>query len=211
MYKLFDWKREINKTELCQVIKALENDNIVIFPTETVYGIGANATSINAINKVYEAKNRPREKAINILVSCKEDIEKYAEITSSIEQKIIENFMPGPITIILKRKNTFEGKGFTLDDNTIGVRIPNNKIIMTILENINFPLIAPSANISGKNSGIRVNDIAKDFENSVDIIIDGGDAKLGVSSTIVKVVDNKIHILREGTITKEEIEAKILC
>ena len=208
MYKLFDWKEEIKESELEEVINILNNNGIIIFPTETVYGIGGNAMSNEVIDKVYIAKQRPRSKAVNILVKNKNEIEKYANISSDIERKIIENFMPGPITIILEKKDGF-GSGFTQDDNTIGVRIPDNKIINTILDKIEFPLITPSANISDRPSGLNVSQIAKDFKDSVDAIIDGGDAKIGFSSTIVKVENGEIKILREGKITKEEILEKI--
>jgi len=208
MYKLFDWKDKINEFELEEIVKILNNNGVIIFPTETVYGIGGNAMSNEVIDRVYEAKHRPRAKAVNILVANKNEIEKYAEITSDIERKIIEEFMPGPITIILKKKDGF-GDGFTQKDNTIGVRIPDNEIIRAILDNVNFPLIAPSANISDRPSGLNVKQIADDFKESVDAIIDGGDAKIGLSSTIVKVENNEIIILREGKITKEEILNKI--
>ena len=208
MYKLFDWKNEIKENELNEVIDILNENGIIIFPTETVYGIGGNATSGEVVEKVYLAKHRPRAKAVNILVKNRNEIEKYAQITSDVERKIIDAFMPGPITIILKKNDGF-GEGFTQEDNTIGVRIPDNKIINTILDRIDFPLIAPSANISDKPSGINVNQIADDFKDSVDAIIDGGDAKLGLSSTIVKVENEEIEILREGKVTKEEILEKI--
>lgn len=208
MYKLFDWKNEIKENELNEVVDILNRNGIIIFPTETVYGIGGNAMSDDVIEKVYLAKHRPRSKAVNILVSNIYEIEKYAEITSDIERKIINSFMPGPITIILKKKDGF-GDGFTQGDNTIGVRIPDNEIIKKILDNVDFPLIAPSANISERPSGLNVKQIADDFKESVDAIIDGGDAKIGLSSTIVKVENNEIIILREGKITKEEILEKI--
>ena len=208
MYRLFDWKENIDESELRDVVNTLKNDGIVIFPTETVYGIGGKATSNKVVDRVYQAKQRPRAKAVNILVANVKEIEKYAVITSEIERKIIENFMPGPLTIILKKKDGF-GDYFTAENDTIGVRIPDNKIINTILDAIDFPLIAPSANISDRPSGIRTQDIAEDFKDTVDIIIDGGDAKLGTSSTIVKVVNGEIQILRAGEITKEEILAKI--
>lgn len=208
MYRLFDWKENIDESELRDVVSTLKNDGIVIFPTETVYGIGGKATSNKVVDRVYQAKQRPRAKAVNILVANVKEIEKYAVITSKIERKIIENFMPGPLTIILKKKDGF-GDYFTAENDTIGVRIPDNKIINTILDAIDFPLIAPSANISDRPSGIRAQDIAEDFKDTVDIIIDGGDAKLGTSSTIVKVVNGEIQILRAGEITKEEILAKI--
>lgn len=208
MSKLFDWKKEIDESELDEIVEILNNNGVIIFPTETVYGIGGNAMSEGVIDRVYTAKHRPRAKAVNILVANISEIEKYAEITSNMERKIIEGFMPGPITIILKKKEGF-GEGFTQEDDTIGVRIPDNKIINAILDKVEYPLIAPSANISDKPSGLNVNQIMDDFKDSVDAIIDGGEARLGLSSTIVKVVNDEIKILREGKITKEEMINKI--
>ena len=204
----YNWKNEINNNELIDVINILKNNGIIIFPTETVYGIGGNALCDEVIDKIYKVKRRPREKALNIMLSCIEDIEIYADITSEIERKIIKHFMPGPITIILKKKQNF-GNKFTLPNDTIGVRIPDNKIISSILKRLDFPIIAPSANISGKPSAVEVIDIIKDFDNKVDAIIDGGTASLGVSSTIVQVIDDEIKILRQGNITKKDILEKI--
>lgn len=208
MSDYYNWKNKIDKDELLKVINILKNNGIVIFPTETVYGIGGNALCDEVIDKIYEVKQRPREKALNIMLASIDDIEKYAEITSELERKIIKTFMPGPITIILKKKQNF-GNKFTLPNETIGIRIPDNKIINSILKNIDFPIIAPSANISGKPSAIEVSDIIKDFDGKVDVIIDGGKASLGESSTIVQVIDDEIKILRQGNITKEEILKKI--
>lgn len=204
MYKYFNWKDKINEKEIEEVVQILKSDGIIIFPTETVYGIGGNALSNKVVDKVYEAKKRPRDKAVNIMVANADQIEKYAIITSDLEQKIINKFMPGPITIILKKRPDF-GDYFTADNDTIGVRIPNQKIINEILNRVDFPLIAPSANISGKDSGIEASVIADDFKDTVDAIIDGGRAELSTSSTIVKVVNDEIIILREGTISKKEI------
>ncbi|MBR2744167.1 MAG: threonylcarbamoyl-AMP synthase [Clostridia bacterium] len=205
MTKYYDWKEEIKKEELKQVTEILANDGIIVFPTETVYGIGGNALSESVIDKVYDVKKRPREKALNIILADKADIEKYANIKYDIERKIIEKCMPGPITMILEKKEQSFGDTFTQDDNTIGIRIPDSKIIHTILENVDFPLIAPSANISGKPGGVEISDIKKDFDGCVDVIIDGGRAKIAKPSTIVKVINNEIVILREGEITKEDI------
>lgn len=204
MYKYFNWQDDINQDELNEVVQILKSDGIVIFPTETVYGIGGNALSNKVVDKVYEAKKRPRDKAVNIMVANADQIEKYAIITSDLERKIINKFMPGPITIILKKRPDF-GDYFTADNDTIGVRIPNQKIINEILNRVDFPLIAPSANISGKDSGIEASVIADDFKDTVDAIIDGGKAELSTASTIVKVVNDEIVILREGTISKKEI------
>ena len=173
-----------------------------------MYCIGGNALSNEVVDRIYKVKMRPREKAVNIMVSNINEIKKYAEITSELEEKIIKNCMPGPITLILKKKKNF-GDYFTANNNTIGVRIPDSKIINTILNNIDFPIIAPSANISSRPSGIEVSDIIKDFENKVDAIIDGGKANLALSSTIIQVIDGEINILRQGKISKEEILNKV--
>lgn len=203
--EIFDWQDEINEQELDKTAQVLDNGGIVIFPTETVYGIGANAYNEEAVRKIYEVKNRPGEKPLSILVSGIDEIGKYAIIENDIERKIINSFMPGPITIILKKKQGLFDY-ISSGKNTIGVRIPDNKIILEILNKLKLPLVAPSANISGMPSGVSLNDIIKDFDGKVDVCINGGKAKLGESSTIVEVVNGEPVILRQGKITLEEIK-----
>lgn len=204
--KIFDWKNSINEKELDNCIEEIKNGGIVIFPTETVYGIGTNAFCEESVRKIYEIKNRPDEKPLSILLNNKEQIGKYAIISNDIERKIIENFMPGPITIILERK-----KGIldyvAPEKNTIGIRIPDNNIILEILGKLDLPMVAPSANISGEPSAIELKDILEVFKDKVDICIDGGKCEISKSSTIVQVIDNKIQIIRQGKITLEEIES----
>lgn len=204
--KIINYK-EIDKY-LKEIKKTIKEDGIIIFPTETVYGIATQAHSKKAIDKLYKAKKRPREKAINIMVSDKKQIEKYAIIKNDIERKIIENLMPGEITIILDKKENF-GEDFTKNDNTIGIRIPNNDIALKILKEVNIPLIVSSANISGMKNGINPEEIKKYFQSEVDILIDGGILENTVPSTIVKEENNKIKVLREGKIKKKEIEKKL--
>ncbi|MBR1413361.1 MAG: threonylcarbamoyl-AMP synthase [Bacilli bacterium] len=199
MIKYYNWQDEIDENELNEIVNILKNNGVVIFPTETVYGIGCNAFSKMAIDRVYKAKQRPRDKAVNILVLSVNEISKYANITSDLEKQIIEKYMPGPITLILKKKNNF-GLYFTGNNDTIGIRIPDNLIILEILKRIDFPLIAPSANISDKPSGVNPKDIMQDFKYTADAIIDGGISLIGLASTIVKVENNQIKILRQGSI-----------
>ena len=208
--EVYDWQNGIKDNELNRTVQVLKGGGIVIFPTETVYGIVANAFDKKAVEKIYEVKNRPGEKPLSIMVSGIDEIEKYAIISNNIERKIIESFMPGPITVILKKKpGVFDY--ISSGKDTIGVRIPDNKIVLEILKKLQLPIVAPSANISGLPSGVDLKDILKDFYGKVDVCIDGGKAKLGEASTIVEVADGKTVILRQGKITLEEIEGKIKC
>ena len=210
MSKIYDWKNIIKDDELVDIVNIIKQDGIVVFPTETVYGIGGNALSEEVIKKIYNIKKRPQDKALNILVKNKEEIERYAYINNIIKKKIIDNFMPGPITIILKKKKSEISDLLTANNDTIGIRIPDNNIIKRILEECNLPLAAPSANISGKPSSIKLEDIKEDFDNKVEAFIDGGICKQSMSSTIVKVVDGKVKILREGVISIDNINEKIM-
>lgn len=210
MSKLYDWKDVIKDDELDEIVDIIKRDGIVVFPTETVYGIGGNALSENVIKNIYNIKKRPQEKALNILVKNKEEIKKYAYISNELEEEIIDKFMPGPITIILKKRKSQIPDLLTGNNDTIGIRIPDNHIVKKILEKCNFPIAAPSANISGKPSSIRLEDIKPDFDGKVDAFIDGGKCKQNISSTIVKVIDGNIKILREGIISIKDINEKIM-
>lgn len=210
MSKLYDWKNVIKDDELDEIVDIIKRDGIIVFPTETVYGIGGNALSENVIKNIYNIKKRPQEKALNILVKNKEEIKKYAYISNELEEEIIDKFMPGPITIILKKRKSQIPDLLTGNNDTIGIRIPDNDIVKKILEKCNLPIAAPSANISGKPSSIILEDIKPDFDGKVDAFIDGGKCKQNISSTIVKVIDGNIKILREGIISIKDINEKIM-
>lgn len=202
--EVFDWQDEVNEQELNKVVQILSDGGIAIFPTETVYGIGANAYNEESVRRIYEVKNRPGEKPLSIMVSGIDEIGKYAIIENDVERKIINSFMPGAITIILKKKQGLFDY-ISSGKDTIGIRIPDNKIILEILNKLKLPIVAPSANISGMPSGVSLEDIKKDFDGKVNVCINGGKAKLGESSTIVQVINGKPVILRQGKITLEEI------
>ena len=190
--------------------KEIDNDNLVIFPTETVYGIGANALSETAVNKIFNVKTRAKNNPLIVHLKNINEIEKYAYIENEIEKKLINEFMPGPITIILKKKECIPSS-VTAGLDTVGIRIPSNPIAHHFLEIVNLPIAAPSANISSRPSGTKVSDIKDEFNDKVNYIIDGGESKIGLESTVVKVIDNIPTILRPGFITKEQIEKLIGC
>ena len=208
MTTIYDFKSKINKSELTEISELLKNGKLVIFPTETVYGIGANALNKEAVDNIFIAKGRPNDNPIIVHVSASDKIKDYAKSISKIEQKLIDAFMPGPFTIILKKKNIIPNN-VSANLDTIGIRIPSNKIAKKILEACDLPIAAPSANISSKPSGTKVSDIFEEFNNKVSAIVDGGNSKIGLESTVVKVIDNIPTILRPGKITKEDIEKVI--
>ena len=183
----------------------IKNGGIVVFPTETVYGIGTNGLDKEAVERLYKIKERPLNKPISLLVSDYEMIEKVVKDINELEYKIMKKFFPGPLTIILNKKDIVPDI-VTSRGSTVGIRMPEEEITRKLIEYAGVPIAAPSANISGKPSGIDLQEIVKEFGDKVDYYIDGGKSKIGIGSTIVKVENNTIKILREGSISKKEIE-----
>ncbi|MBS5858125.1 MAG: L-threonylcarbamoyladenylate synthase [Clostridia bacterium] len=196
----------INLKEPAQII---QEGGIVIFPTETVYGIGVNGLNETAIKKLYEVKQRPINKPISLLVNSIEMIEKVAKDITEIEYDLIKRFLPGPLTIVLKKKDIVPDI-VTAGFDTIGIRMPENEIALKLIEYAGVPIATPSANISGRPSGTNLKAIMKDFNDKVDYFIDGGISKIGVASTIVQVVNDNPYILRKGKISEEQIKEQVL-
>ena len=201
----YNWEDKINTEELKEVCNLIRNGEIVIFPTETVYGIGANALDSNAIKKIFIAKGRPSDNPLIVHIADKSSIYDIAENVSEMEKVLIDAFMPGPFTIILKRKCIVPDI-ITAGLDTVAVRMPDNVIAKKIIQSSGVPIAAPSANISGKPSGTSIKDIKLELEDKVSAIIDGGDTQIGLESTVVKVVNEVPIILRPGKITPEDIE-----
>lgn len=208
MKNYLDFRNDSNYEKLKDIAQIIKKGGIVIFPTETVYGIGVNGLDAKAIEKLYQVKQRPKEKPITLLVNSMEMIEQVATEITQVERKIIQEFFPGPLTIILNKKEIVP-ELVTAGGNTVGIRMPANNVALKLIEYAGVPLATPSANISGKPSGTNIQTIMQDFNGKVDYIIDGGESKIGKPSTIVRVINNIPHILREGSITKEQIEKAI--
>ena len=205
MSKIFDWKDSIKKEEIEEVINFLQNDGIVIFPTDTVYGIGCDCFSEKAIKKIFEIKNRNKQKAISVLT---DDIEKiyYVANINEKEKKIIEKNMPGALTLVVNKKEKVPDI-LTANLDTIGVRIPNNEIALNILKVYKKPIATTSVNISGDDDGTEVKDFIEEFKNKVDIIVDGGKCNVAIPSTVVKLENGgNLKVLRQGKLKKEDIK-----
>ena len=194
----------INLDKLKEISEIIKNGGIVVFPTETVYGIGTNGLNKEAISRLYEVKKRPTTKPISLLVSGIDMVENVACNITDMEYKLMEKFFPGPLTIILKKKNIVPDN-LTNNTDTVGIRMPDNIIAKKLIEYSNVPIATPSANISGRPSGTNINNIMVDFKDKVDYYIDGGKSKIGIGSTIVKIENGYPLILREGSISKKQI------
>ena len=200
-----DLKNSIDNSQLKIAANMIKKGKIVIFPTETVYGIGTNGINEKAVARLYEIKRRPLNKPISLLVNSIEMINMIAKDITDIEYKLIKEFLPGPLTIILKKKDIVPNT-VTANSDTVGVRMPNNEIALKLIEYSGVPIATPSANISGKPSGTDLKNIMTDFANNVDCFIDDGPSEIGFASTIVQVIDEIPHILRQGSITEKQIK-----
>lgn len=204
----YNWKNKVNEEELKIVCNLIKKGEIVIFPTETVYGIGANALDEKSVEKIFIAKGRPSDNPLIVHLADKSEINNIAKDITEVEQKLIDNFMPGPFTIILKKKNVISNV-VSAGLDTVGIRVPNNIIAKKIITFSGVPIAAPSANISGRPSGTNIEDIKKELGEKVSAIIDGGETEVGIESTVVKVENEIPIILRPGKVTPEDIKKVI--
>ncbi len=187
--------------EASEIIK---NGGLVVFPTETVYGLGADGTSSPSAEKIYSAKGRPSDNPLIIHISKPEDAEVYT-YTNEIYYDLARAFMPGPLTVVLRAKDTVPLKTRGGLD-TVAVRCPENPIANKLIELSGVPIAAPSANISGSPSPTNPIHVIEDMQGRVDMIIDGGECEFGLESTIVKIDDNNaLTLLRPGKITVDDL------
>lgn len=205
MENYLDMQNNIDEEKLKVIANEIKAGKTVLFPTETVYGIGTNGLNSESVKKVYQIKGRNLKNPINLLVSSINMVNTIAKDISDLEYKLMQTFFPGPFTIILKRKSIVPDI-VTASSDTVGVRMPSGIIAKKLIEYSNIPIAAPSANISGTLSGTNLEDIIDDFSNKVDFIINGGNSDIGIESTIVKVINGIPHILRPGAITVEQIK-----
>lgn len=197
-------KEQINQESIAQAGEIIRSGGLVAFPTETVYGLGANALDEQAATKIYEAKGRPSD---NPLIAHIAEIEMLEPLVKKIPEEaklLIEAFWPGPLTLIFEKSDKVP-KGITGGLDTVAVRFPNHPIATAVIKSAGVSIAAPSANISGKPSPTMGQHVIDDMDGRVDMIIDGGMVGMGLESTIVDVTVNPPMILRPGFITKEMI------
>ena len=181
----------------------IKNGDVVAFPTETVYGLGADATNLDAIQKVYELKGRPSDNPLIVHLSNLDQIRDYVVDIPKVAEELIQEFWPGPLTLILEKKTTVLD-AVTAGLPTVALRIPNRKEALELID-LTGPLVAPSANISGKPSPTKAEHVKEDFGNDFPVI-DGGATLIGLESTVLDITSEPYCIYRPGFVTKEEIE-----
>lgn len=199
-------ERHLNQKKVQEDIKnTLLLGGNVIFPTETVYGIGAYAFSEKGIGNIYKVKGRPSDNPLIIHISKRSDVDKYSQEHMPYVNVLMTEFWPGPMTLVLKKTNLVP-KTITAGLDTVGIRIPSHHIARKVIDIAGVPICAPSANISGKPSATLFEHVLDDFQDKVDIIIDGGKSMVGLESTVIDATLQFPVILRPGVITKEMIK-----
>lgn len=196
---------DINENNIERAAKVIRAGGLVAFPTETVYGLGANALLGQAALKIYAAKGRPSDNPLIIHLSKAEDAEKYC-FTGEIFYKLASRFMPGPITIILPKRDIIPFE-VTAGLDTVAVRVPSNKVANKLIEKAQVPIAAPSANLSGRPSPTCAQHVIDDMMGRVDMILAGEECEIGLESTVVSVKNDIVTILRPGKVTYEELKS----
>ena len=201
---IFDLTSEKCKKEIEKAGQIIRSGGLVVFPTETVYGLGGDATDFLAAQKIYAAKGRPSDNPLIIHISEPKEAEQYT-YTNDIYYKLADMFMPGPLTVILKAKEIIP-KTVTAGLDTVAVRCPSHPVARAFIKSAGVAVAAPSANLSGSPSPTCYKYVAEDMTGRVDMIIDGGECEIGLESTIVKIEDDcSLTLLRPGAITVEEL------
>lgn len=183
------------------LVNILNNGGIAVIPTDTVYGLVGDATNENVIKKIFLIKQRENSKPLLILISNFDMLKKYVKNISSLELGIINKFWPGPLTIIFQNKKNLSDV-LTANKSEIAIRMPNDERLLDLINKLDKPIIATSANIAHKKTITSIDLLEDNIKNNVDYIYDGGFLE-DKPSTIIKVIDNKVIIVRDGIISKD--------
>lgn len=204
--KIIDFYSDLEGRNKC--IESIKNNEVVVFPTETVYGIGANALSREGILKIFDVKNRAKDNPLIVHICDPLDISKYARDINPYVYKLIDKFWPGPLTVILHKKDIipYETTG---GRDTIALRMPNHNIALDLIRESGCPIAAPSANISGRPSGTNARRCFEDLYGRVRYIIDGDQSDIGLESTVIDCTSDYPVLLRPGNITIRDIKGII--
>lgn len=198
-------KNNINNELIKKASNILKKGGLVSFPTETVYGLGANALDKGAVKKIFKAKKRPADNPLIVHVANKKEINKLAEKIDEKTIKLINKFWPGPLTILLKKKKIVPDITTAGLDN-VAIRMPNNKIALSLIKKSGVPIAAPSANSFSRPSPTTAEHVVFDLDGKIEVLIDGGDCDVGVESSVIDMTQKIPVLLRPGGVSFEELK-----
>ncbi len=184
--------------------EVLRGGGLVAFPTETVYGLGADALNAGAVESIFRAKGRPWDNPIIVHVAVAADLASLTERVPEEARALMDRFWPGPLTLILPKSAGVPG-GVTGGLDTVAVRMPRNRIALALIRALGHPVAAPSANLSGRPSGTTAGHVLQDFSGRIDMVLDGGPVSVGVESTVLDLSRRPPAILRPGAVTPEDL------
>ena len=210
---------DIDLEKIKRAAEIIKKGGIVAFPTETVYGLAADFSNKQAVNRIFEVKKRPKDKPLTVQI---QDITSLEELTCDIPAfayQLMSKFWPGPLTLVLParpgcpwvggpaRPSVSGAGGKAKEKRTIGVRIPDNKIARDLIKESKTPLVVPSANLSGEPAAKTAEELLQTFDGLIEMVIDSGPVELGVTSTVVDLTFFPYRILREGAICQKDIQS----
>jgi len=201
-------ENNIDKNLIGEAVRIIKNGGLVAFPTETVYGLGANGLDEEAVKKIFIAKGRPQDNPLILHVYSTDQVEDLVEEIPPVAKLCMDKFWPGPLTIILKKSPKVPDI-ISAGLDTVAIRMPENKIALEIIRLSNTPIAAPSANTSGKPSPTSARHVIEDLMGRIDMIVDGGDTGIGLESTVLDLSTDIPMILRPGGVTKEDLSKTI--
>lgn len=197
-------------SEVLKAAQKIQQGELISFPTETVYGLGADATNEAAVKKVYSAKGRPSDNPLIVHVSTIEEVEQYVQEVPKVANKLMQTFWPGPLTLIFKVKDHVFAPTVTAGLTSVAIRMPDNELTLQLIRESGKPLVGPSANTSGKPSPTTADHVYHDLKGKIAGVLDDGETGLGLESTVLDITDPKLPtILRPGATTKEALEKVI--
>ncbi len=196
------------KQDISEAASIIRRGGLVALPTETVYGLGADAFNSKAVADIYKAKGRPSDNPIIVHIARASDMGRLTPMLSADIVALVENFWPGPLTLVVKKKADVPDRT-TGGLDTVAVRMPDSKAALDLITMADTPIAAPSANISGRPSPTRAKDVISDMDGKIDAILCGEDCRVGIESTVVDMTSDVPTILRPGIITAENIEAAL--
>lgn len=201
-----NWLADSDPADLQEAAAALAAGGVVAFPTETVYGLGADARNTEAVSRIFTAKGRPSDNPLIVHLASEEALDELVERVSDTERKLIRACWPGPLTLVLPVREGAVSPLVTAGLDTVAVRVPAHDVARRLIALSGCPIAAPSANRSGRPSPTEAAHVLEDLSGRIDGVVDGGTTGIGLESTVVRVVGDAIHILRPGGVTGEQLQ-----